>query len=191
MLSLMMGSCRQTTFETEQELLAYVTDIDNGLTQLKTINGVDFTVTYRPTDLLVAQELPVNPKKVAIDSLRKKYSKYLYFNVSISKNNQEILSGMGHSRKDFGAMVNQLAFGMTDKVHLYSKAKDTIPMADYIYPRMYGMGKSTSMLFVYPRDKKLRDDDFFLTIEDLGLFTGEVGFTMPATLLKNEPKLKL
>lgn len=115
----------------------------------------------------------------------------MYFNISLAKNSKEVLNSVSNSRADFGAMVNQLAFGMGEKVHLFSQAKDTVELLDYIYPREYGMGGATNMMFVYPRDEKLIENEFIhLTIEDIGLKTGEVGFKVPTAAIKNEPKLK-
>lgn len=189
---LVFGSCSQKSFDDKDELMAYVSDPDNGYTQQKSIKGVDFSLTYRPTDMLVQQELMDMASKNKIDSLRKKYGEYMYFNLSISKNNKEVLSNVGSSRTDFGAMVNQLAFGMGEKVHLISQNRDTITLADYIYPRLYGMGGGTSILFVYPREKKILDNEFFqFTIEDIGLKTGEVGFKMSTDPIINEPILNL
>ena len=48
----------------------------------------------------------------------------------MSKNNQELLSVAPKNQNEFGAMVNQLAFGMQDKVHLFTAQKDTIELAD-------------------------------------------------------------
>ena len=125
-----------------------------------------------------------------IQNLRDKYSKYLYFNLSMSKNNHELLSNVAGNKQKFGAMVNQLAFGMEQKVHLYTQKKDTIAMADYIYPRMYGMSGATTILLVYPREEKVTNKEFMtLTIEDLGFYTGEVKFKIPTTIFNNEPKL--
>jgi len=88
-------------------------------------------------------------------------------------------------------MVNELAFGMEQKVHFYTPKKDTIAMADYIYPRMYGMSGTTTLLLVYPREKKVTNKAFMtLTIEDLGFYTGEVKFKIPTKIINNEPKLK-
>ena len=185
-------SCQQKTFDTPEELMAHVTDPENGYVQERSINGIDFKITYRPTDMLVQQEMNEDDGQAIQDSLRAKYNKYLYFNLSLARNSQEVLNGMAGNRNEFGAMVNQLAFGMGDKVHLFSKAKDTIELADYVYPRLYGMGGGTSMLFVYPRDEKLMNSDFFhVTIEDIGLNTGEVGFKIPTEPIKNEPFLAL
>lgn len=183
-------SCSQRTFDSKEDLVAHITDAENGYTQHKLVNGVDFSITYRPTDLLVSQELTEGMSEAAADSLRQKYGQYLYFNVSISKNNQEVLDGMANSRAKFGAMVNQLVFGMGDKVHLYNQKKDTVELLDYIYPREYGMGRATNIMFVYPREEALLEDDFIhFTLEDIGLKTGEVGFKFPAKLLEREVAL--
>jgi len=147
---------------------------------------------YRPTDILVKQELgdSINTGKLKI--LREKYKNYMYFNLSMSMNNQELLSVAPKNRNEFGAMVNQLAFGMSEKVHVYTPSKDTLELADFIYPRMYGMSRATTIMFVYPRDEKtLKDEYINFTIEDLGMYTGEVKFKVPTDKLNNEPQLKL
>ncbi|MEK6152008.1 hypothetical protein WIW50_02045 [Flavobacteriaceae bacterium 3-367] len=184
-------SCGQKTFDTEKELWAHVRDTENGYTQHKKVKGVDYTLSYRPTDVLINQALGEDINKEKVDSLRNKYGDYLYFNLSLGIDNQELLSAKAGNRNEFGAMVNQLAFGMSEKVHLISKTRDTIPMADYIYPRMYGMGQSTQLLLVYPRDGRLLSNDFFhFTIDDIGFATGEVGFKIPTDPIRTEPKLK-
>ena len=62
---------------------------------------------------------------------------------------------------------------------------------DYNYPRMYGMGGATTMLFIYPKDQKYLNDEYLnFTIEDLGIYTGEVKFKISIENIENEPKLK-
>ncbi len=183
-------SCNQKTFNNETAMLEYIKDKTNGYTQHKTINGVDYTLTYRPTDALVNQELGDSITKSKVEALRSKYKKYMYFNVSMSQNNQELLSTAPKNRNEFGAMVNQLAFGMNEKVHVYTPTKDTLEMADFIYPRMYGMSRATTIMFVYPRDQKaLKSEYLNFTIGDLGLYTGEVKFKISTDKLNNEPQL--
>jgi hypothetical protein len=140
---------------------------------------------------LVKQELGDRPSQTAVVKLRDKYNKYLYFNLSISRNNKELLSTAPKNRTEFGAMVNQLAFDMQHKVHLFTQTRDTLKLADYIYPRLYGMSNATTIMFVYPRDgKKLKDKEYLsFTVEDLGLYTGEVKFKIPVETLMNEPQL--
>lgn len=185
-------SCKQNTFDSEDALWAHINEEANGYIYEKRVGNMSYSLTYRPTDVLVKQELGENYTKDQVDSLRSKYGEYLYFNLSMSANNQELLSSRAGDRNAFGAMVNQLAFGMADKVHLYSQSKDTVPMVDYIYPRMYGMSNSTSLLLVYPRDKALLDQDFFhFAIEDLGFATGEVRFKLLTRPLNYEPSFEL
>lgn len=191
LLTLCLFGCHQKTFNSETALLEYVKDETNCYTQHKTINGVDYTLTYRPTDMLARQELgDASASSAQVSQFREKYNKYMYFNLSMSKNNQELLSVAPNNRNEFGAMVNQLAFGMNEKVHLYTPSKDTLEMADFIYPRMYGMSRATTIMFVYPRDKDVMNEDHLnFTVEDLGLYTGEVKFKINMEKLKNEPKL--
>ncbi len=189
---LVLTSCGQKEFDTEEALWEYLKDESNGYQFTKTINGVDFSLIYRPTDLLVKQELNDSNNAEQIAKLRDKYGKYMYFNLSMSKESQELLSTAPGNQQEFGAMVNQLAFGMGEKVHLYTQKKDTIALADYVYPRMYGMSQSTTMMFVYPKDEnKIKGEYLNLTIEDLGLMTGEVKFKIPIDPLKDEPHLNL
>ena len=89
------------------------------------------------------------------------------------------------------ALVNDLAFGMESKIQLYTPAKDTLAMTDYIYPRMYGMSKSTSMMIVYPRDTKFMQQEYLnFTIADLGFDTGEIKFKVNTKALQKEPQLQ-
>jgi hypothetical protein len=189
LLLLFVCSCTKT-FDTTEQMNDYTKDPDNGYNYAKTIVGVDYVLQYRPTDALVQQELgdKQDDKQVAI--LRQKYSKYIYFNLSMSKNNQELLNGVARDKAKFGQMVNDLAFGMEEKVHLYTPSKDTLAMADFIYPRMYGMSNSTSIMIVYPRDEKYMSQDYLnFVVQDLGLDTGEIKFKLNTKALQNEPKL--
>jgi glucose dehydrogenase len=189
-LLIILSSCSKT-FDTLQEMNNYTIDEDNGYNYKKTIVGVDYVLQYRPTDLLVKQELGDKGSPAQVDKLRQKYHKYIYFNLSMSKNNQELLYGVARDKAKFGQMVNDLAFGMEEKVHLYTPGKDTLAMADFIYPRMYGMSNSTSIMIVYPRQTKFMNQDYLnFVIQDLGLDTGDVKFKLNTKALKNEPQLQ-
>ncbi len=188
---LLVSSCTQKKFSNETDLLAYLKTPENGYVQNKTINGIAYNLMYRPTDLLVKQELgDTKPTDSIIHALREKYNKYLYFNLSMSQNNQELLNAKAGNKNEFGAMVNQLVFGMGQKVHFYTKSKDTLELVDFVYPRMYGMSKATTIMFVYPREEKaLQEEQLNFTIEDLGFYTGEVKFKIASKQLNNEPQL--
>jgi hypothetical protein len=189
-LLLLFISCNNNSFADEEALLEYLKVEENGYVQRKSINGIDFELMYRPTDLLVKQELGDSISSEKVKALRDIYSKYLYFNLSMSKNNKELLNTIPNNRDHFTSILNQLTFGMGEKVHVFYNKKDTLEIVDYIYPRLYGMSNSTTIMFIYLRKENLTNSEYlFFAIEDLGLNTGEIKFKIPYKLIEQEPKL--
>ncbi|MFY0482513.1 hypothetical protein ACI6PS_07890 [Flavobacterium sp. PLA-1-15] len=186
----LLCSC-QNSFETVEEMTAYLEEEDNGYRYSKMVNGVDYVLQYKPTDLMVLQEVGDTLAEDKIEKLRQKYGRYLYFTLSMSKNNKELLSGVVHDKQRFGSMVQDLAFEMDQKIHLVSSQKDTLSMVDFVYPRMYGMTNSTTIMVVYPRDEKHLGEQYLnFSIQDLGLNTGEVKFKVATQSLRNQPTLR-
>lgn len=171
-------SCNLRSDKNHAELLKEVNDEKNGFTQTKEINGVKLSLTYRPTELMVSQELEqIGDIKVSKDSLINKYKKNLYFILNYSKNDKEILSSISESRQKFNEVQNTLTFGMRDKVVLVNNKKDTIPFLDYNFPRTYGMARSTSLLFIFKKDENFDDSNTVtFTVNDIGLGIGDVKF---------------
>lgn len=185
-----ISSCGNKSFDTAEEFSAFISDEDNGYKYTKEVNGVDFTLQYRPTDLLVKQEIGDSISKDKVKALRQKYNKYMYFNLSMSKDGRELLSNVAGDKSRFGQMVNDLSFYMNEKVNLHTTEKDTLTMTDFIYPRMFGITNETTIMFVYPRDEKFLKEDYLnFTIEDLGFYTGVVKIKIDTAPLKNEPEL--
>ncbi|HEX8562834.1 MAG TPA: hypothetical protein VF676_07640 [Flavobacterium sp.] len=191
-LSLVLSSCGGKSFESADELKSFINDEDNGYKYIAVVNGVEYSLLYKPTDLLVLQDVGterVDNEKVRL--LRQKYGRYMYFTLSMSINDTELLSQVAQDKSKFGRMLNDLAFQMDQKVHLYTKFKDTVPMTDFIYPRMFGASKSTNILIVYPRKSDiLREDYLNFSIEDLGFNTGEVKFKVRNEAVLNEPQIR-
>ncbi len=187
---LLLSACGSKSFDSKEELLAYIKDGDNGYHFQKSINGIDYSLTYKPTDLMVSQFIGNDHQTNEVDKLRKTYADYLYFNLSMSANGKELLIQKVRNRAEFGAKVNQLAFGMSEKMILVSQDKDTLPLQDYVYPRTYGMGASTEMLLVFENKSNTLQDYLLLSISDLGFDTGEVSFKIDTEKIKNQPTLK-
>ena len=189
LIILILCCCSSKEFDNEEELWTYIKNTENGYFQEKTVKGVHFSLMYKPTDLLVAQEIgkkDSTPKE--IDSLRNKYSQYAYFNLSLSRGNKELLNSVAGDRNKFGTLVNQLSFKMDEKIHLHTDKLDTISLLDYSYPRMYGLSNKTSILLVYSMQEIKNSSFAYLSIEDLGFKTGDIRFSLPN--LNNSAKLK-
>ena len=184
---LSLWGCAQKTFDSEEELVGYLKEAEGEYFWDKTINGVNYQLLYLPTDLMVERS-GGNAGKT--DSLQSKYERYLYFDLSLSKNNRELLTGLASNKKKFGNTVNQLAFGMEDKVYLTSN-KDTVYSSDYHYSRMYETTGANSIIFAFERQEVFLENqkDIFLTVEDFGFSTGDTRFRMKVDNLKREPKL--
>jgi hypothetical protein len=183
-------SCGNDTFKSKEELLAFINNEDNGFLQKKNINGIEISLLYRPTDLLVIQEMKKPFNNAARDSLRNKYSSNIYFNLSFSFQGEEILNTIPTDRNSYGELVNTLAFGIKEKVHLVTSSQDTIEIADYIFPRLYGMSNTNSLMIVYTNKKEiLSEKTLNLIIEDFGANTGEIKFKIPTAKLSNQPSL--
>ncbi|HBO75035.1 MAG TPA: hypothetical protein DD653_10150 [Marinilabiliales bacterium] len=163
---------------TKEELMAYVNNPKNGLVQEKEINGTRLKLTYKPYQLLAWQEMQavdtLTPEKEK--EILSRYSQQHYFVLSISQGGKEILSNAA-DRQRFSQMVSQFAFGMGQTVTLTTAEQDTLPLLDFIYPRMYGMAPSTDILFAFTREKTKTE---YLTfyLDEFGLRTGETRFVI-------------
>jgi len=180
-------------FGTQQELLDYLRDEDNGYRYSKSVNDVEFVVQYKSTDLLVLQEM--NSQSMGMDrvaEMREKYSKFMFFNLSISQNNKEILSEVANEEERFKQLANTLSFEIDEKIHLIAGQKDTLAMQDFVYPKLYGMAGATTVMVVFVREEKYSGAKYLnFIVEDLGLGTGDVKFKIRAPALNSEPKLRI
>jgi hypothetical protein len=185
----LMSGCFPDKVATEQELIEFVRDPDHGLNKSEEINGTRVTVIYKPTDLLVAQEIrnkPVDANKLA--AVKEKYSAYNYFTVSFSQNNKEAL----HTQNGMDAysdLVQTLAFKMSDYVTLTTNSSDTIPVADFILNRTFGMSKSTDLLFVFSKEKSAGKEWVQFNLNEFGLNTGNQRFRFLKKDLDRVPSL--
>jgi hypothetical protein len=180
--------CKKDYDAEKTELIDYVKNEDNGFAQTKEINGVKINLTYRPTDLMVSQEMSNygSEKKINLDSIKNKYKRNIYFVLSYSRDNKEILSTISSSREDFNAVQKTLTFDMLNKVSLINQDKDTIRIIDYNFPRTYGMSRATSLLFIFERNEIIeKSKDLLFNIQDIGLGTGDLKFKYPADLINN------
>lgn len=181
-------SCNKNAEIVKKELVDYVKNEDNGLSQTIEVNGVKINLAYRPTDLMVYQEMSVNneQKKVNKDSIRNKYKNHLYFILSYSRDNKELLSTIATSREEFNNVQNILTFDMRKRICLLNQDKDTIPLIDYNFPRTYGMARANTLLFVFKKDEVFeQSDELIFNVKDIGIGTGDVKFRYNKDIIRN------
>jgi hypothetical protein len=187
---LCLFGCTNSEVQTAEELNRFILDPENNLIQKAEINGYNISVSYRPTDLLVYQETgnePVDDR--VLNDLRKKYSSYYYFILSLSKDNQEALTP-SDGMAQYSELVQVMSFRMNDYVTMTTSAKDTIPVGDFMLNRTFGIGQSTDILFVFNKEKSIDKDWVQFNLNEFGLGAGNQRFRFKVADLANVPRLK-
>jgi hypothetical protein len=173
----------------KQSLLAYLNDPENGLKQETTAGDYKISLTYRPTDLIIEQEGVTDPKKIA--EKKKEYSKYHYFilNMSLGGDKDVLYKGSG-SQQQFSASLNRLNFGLSEFIYARRDEKDTLYLADYYVPNLYGMGGSTQILLAFPNETNKKYEQLEVNIKEMGFGTGNQKFIFKREDLEDIPTLK-
>jgi hypothetical protein len=187
LLVLLLG-CKPKTFSSEKELVAYIQDEENGLKKTNEVGEYKVSVTYRPTDLLVKQEVGEKPTQEAIEKANQKYQNYYYFILSLSKSGKEALDqsqGFGQ----YSEMVQKLSFRVPEFVNMTTSASDTIPVADFILNRTYGLGSSTDILVVFNKEKAKGQTWVQVNLNEFGMNLGNSRIRFKTDDLEGCPKL--
>jgi hypothetical protein len=146
-------------------------------------------VRYKPTDLWVIQEIEnENFDSAKLDFLRRKYSGYYYFIVSLSRDNKEALHQV-NSRVDYSELVQTMSFRMPQYVTLTTTKQDTIPVGDFMLNRTYGLSASTELLFVFSRTKAKGNSWVQFNLNEFGLGIGNQRFRFKTKDLEALPAI--
>lgn len=169
-------------------LQSYILDEESGLHHSIDVDGSMVSVTYKPTDLWVSQEIGESAMDdPTIDSLRLKFSPYHYFILSLSRENKEALSqftgGNGYSD-----LVQTMSFRMHDFVNLTTSKQDTIPVSDFALNRTYGLSPATDIVFVFERDK-VSGNWIQFNLNEFGMGLGNRSFRFSVEDLEQSPLL--
>jgi hypothetical protein len=179
-------SCRKEKVNSE-ELVEYITDESNGLRRSATFQGTLVEVSYRPVDLLIAQDIAGEAfEKSKLADLQKKYSKKMYFTLSFSKNGADILQQTGPRHRE---LVETLSFGMERHATMTTSSNDTIPLGDYVLNRTYGLSTSTDLLFVFDVQEINENNWLQFNLNEFGLGIGNQRFRFEISDLNRAPKI--
>ena len=188
-LSLCTFSCSKG-YLTEKELKKYVLDESNGLR--KSIHQGDYTVDaiYRPADLLVLQEMGKStPDSAMLKKLYGKYGSHYYFILNISKNGKEAVNPAAIPGDEFSEVLQNVSFRMGEFVNMTTARQDTIPLADFIYNRTFGMSSSSEILLVFDKEKDKDTDWLQINLAELGLGIGLQNFRFEKDKLEHAPRI--
>ena len=167
-------ACKQVDKKNAESVTKYINDSGNELHKVKEIDKLKYSLTYRPTILMVEQELGGKIEEQAAKKAYAKYKPYYYFILNMSVDDKDALYKGSASQAQFSENIQKFSFQMGDYVYAYTD-KDTIGLADFYTPNMYGYAKSTQVLLVFDR-AKIKEKHFNINIEELGFGVGRQTF---------------
>lgn len=185
-----LTSCSTSSREAPA-LRNYVQDPGHGLTHHIETGPVSVTCTYRPTDLLIAQELARNANSVPLDSLRRTYAGKTYFALTLAQNEVEIEDRYLPDNAAFTQALSYLSTGIAADVFIVTATRDSVAALAAIYPRQYGTTGRSTVLLVFDSQKLDLQQGFTFTFHDRFFNLGTLRFPFAADDLQALPQLKL
>jgi hypothetical protein len=183
-------SCSQPDYLSESGLSKFISEGDK-FSKTISANQTEIKITYKPTDLLVAQELRSvkDPSSQQISEVRNKYGSHYYFIISFSYNDAEVLNPSAVGQGHFSTLLQTMSFRMGEVINLTTSANDTIPVADYIYNRTFGLSRSTDLLFVFDKEKAKGREWIQINLDEFGLGVGKQSVQFQVNDLETTPKI--
>jgi hypothetical protein len=186
LITTLLAACKKVV--DQQGMNNYLNDPDNGLKQETTTGNYKISLTYRPIDLIMEQEGETDPKK--IEEKKKEYSKYHYFTLNMSLGDKDVLYKGSSSQQQFRTSLSRLNFGLSEYIYALADKKDTLYLADYYVPNLYGMGGSTQILLAFPNETNKNYEELEVKIKEMGFGTGGQKFIFKREDMEDIPTLK-
>lgn len=176
--------CRSGEPLDEKGLRSYVRDESNGLIKKQDTDGFELTMVWKPNAMIASQQVNKGTKH-EFDSLRDYFSKYLYFNLEMTKDGKDLETYFASDPGSFADKISFLSARFSRNIRLITK-KDTLPAIECLYSRSYGMGSSNCLL-VFDKPK---ESEFEIQITGYPIGFGKQLFPFNLTDIENAPRLK-
>ncbi|HEX8327129.1 MAG TPA: hypothetical protein VF629_06290 [Hymenobacter sp.] len=174
--------------------MAYLNDSKHGLTQTQEINGATVTCSYRPTDLLVSQELAGQENEATaptLDAVRRTYLGKVYCTLALSRDGAEIENGVIRDELAFGQAISYLSNGIAQNVFLRGAGQaDSVSALAATYPRQYGNTGRSTVLLVFAAPKLDITRGFTISYRDTQFNLGPMRFAFSANDIQDLPALQ-
>ena len=183
-------ACQEQQIVSEQELKDYILDPEHGLRKQKKKNEVDIEVIYRPTDLILAQQLDGITDEKERSSTIKNFDTLSYFVIKLSRKGQEVENTYVSDNDKFVRVTNYLSSAIAGNIRMIIE-KDTLSALDAVYTRMYGAASATSVMAVFNTDVRKKNGTLKFFLDDTELGLGQNEFEFDLSDIKKTPTLNL
>ncbi|MEM9337919.1 MAG: hypothetical protein AAGA66_04270 [Bacteroidota bacterium] len=174
-------------FSDPETLATYLASRDRYHQEVRT-GATTLSVTYRPTDLILAKEVHEQTTAGELAQMRQHYENYLYFQLSLQHNDRAWLTAQVIN-PSYGELVRTLSFRMSEHLRLITPSDTLLPVSTY-HDRMYGLANATELLVAFPRDGIREKERVRLVVNEFGGRLGQHAFPFASTDLLNEPNIQ-
>lgn len=178
--------------DTPAEYFAWFGQEENGFIKTRSINGIEYTVHFRPVELQILRELDQTSLTVSpafLDSLKASYGKSLNFilEIGLADGDGKVLANAAHIHENPLQVLQELSFSMQEQVELEVGENTYVPSL-FHFERGYELGKKERFLFSFPVPEKDMDKPFIFRYEDKFFGGSLLNFSFDVTD-KNIPPL--
>jgi hypothetical protein len=187
---LILFACREQRIVSEQELKDYIMEPENGLRKHHEKNSIDIEVIYRPTELVLAQQLRgVTDEAERVKTIQN-FDSLSYFIIKLSRKGREIENAYAGDTEKFLKVIRYLSSELPANIYLINN-RDTIPALDAVYARMFGAATATSVMAVFDCNLQKKKGTMKLCLDDTELGLGQNQFQFDLSDIKKAPTLNL
>lgn len=154
-------SCKPSV-SSKTELIEYINKPENELSVVKELNDIKVSCSYYPVSLL-NQQLKENVNK-------NKKTEYIYFNISFSKDDKELLKQLEYSL--YSEMVQVLSFRMSNYISILGNTQQPLVPVDCFFQNTYGLSQANELLVVFNKKDLEEQAVLKLQIMEFGLGLG-------------------
>lgn len=186
---LTLGGCTKQPVS-EAEMVKYIMDDSNGLIQRVKKDDIVLELIYRPTDLLVAQEVSdTTIKQDELDSLRSRFSNYSYFVLKLSREGQEATNQLATDLSHYTRAIDYLSFQIGQDIDLVF-GNERIDTEDFMHTRSFGGAKANTVMLAFKiRPEELQD--FAIEYDDSLFGTGLTRFNFKVSDIESLPPITI
>lgn len=154
------------------DVLKYINDPKNGLTNPMQRGDVTVTLTWQPWQFLAARM--TKPGKKSPKETMPDFSKYCYFTLSFTKNKQELLKQLDYNL--YSSMVSVFSFQMQSYITVTADQKEPVKPLECFFEQTYGTSDANRLLLVFNKSDFSNAKKLNITLKEFGLGLGTMDF---------------
>lgn len=173
------------------EFNSWVKDESNGLVMTRTMDDLEYSVTYLPAASLVLRDhiQPANKSDwdSAIASKKDVYCFILKY--KLHRSNADVLKFNLENENDYYSRSNYLAFGLDKDVWLECDSAQ-IPCTLHQFIPHYGISPEAEVLITFPKPSESTEQSFTFVLNDKIYDAGLMKFEFDSDNLNNIPTIQ-